>query len=94
MRIDVTPEDLARDLRVDGEYVRGFLHAAEDVAMGRHDAVYRLQRVARMADAAIRRAMAAEIEVAILRQQIEGHVTRIAAQSELLGRRAEKGAGA
>ncbi len=37
------------------------------------------------------RLKAAEAEVAALRRQVEGHCARIAAQSELLSKRAEKG---
>ena len=80
-------EDMARDLEADLK-----LCEAEPKGL---DSLQRWERelfcLARTGwPAAIRRALAAEAEVERLRKQVEGHAERIAAQSELLSRRAEE----
>ena len=77
-----TPEDLARDLAED-------LRSLEGSGWLEHRGPW--VRCSLAWAAALRRALAAEAEVLRLRRLIEGLAGRVAAQSELLSRRAEEG---
>ena len=82
-----TKEDMARSLEADLRFVEQIRrHQGSD----RSDLDAEFWAIGDAAwPAAIRRALAAEAEVERLRKQVEGHAERIAAQSELLSRRAE-----
>jgi hypothetical protein len=83
---DPTPEDLALDLRAVTAGVPGLLRA--DVPTRTH---WQLSAAAwaRACAAACRRALAAEAECERLRRLVDGLADRVAAQSDLLTRRAE-----
>ncbi len=85
-----TEDDLSRDLAAEAEYVHGYIDCADGPRMHTRDATYRLQRVSRIAESAIRRAIAAEAEVKRLHGIIESLAVRIVTQSELLSKCAEK----
>lgn len=74
-----TPDDLARNLAQDLADLSSVDHG--------HCANILLWTIA---PAAIRRALAAEAEVVRLRAIVQGLADRVAAQSDLLSRRAEK----
>lgn len=96
-----TPKDLVRDLAADLALVED-LHREVGNGFAWHQVMpehYRDQlaecvELAVAADegwpAAIRRALAAEAQVAALQKQVEGCAARIAAQGELLAKRAER----